>query len=412
MLLSKKAAALKQFYADYYHQHLLRNIRFLYDKPQSFTKDGKLITYEATSLSAKKYGDVDDSQTRAINWMLKHSRSRYGTLAGEITYFKTLEDFKVGSIANRYCDRLFFDFDIEDNKDVERLKEDVKAISPKLKGYALKKAYAEVQEEFRELIFEDDLLEDVFIQAKKLTDYLRGFGITPYFAFSGSKGFHVVPLFDEMQLTNLSEVQKTLANTYTKELKLKYLDFKVFDRTRAHKRLQRIPYGLHSKTGLITRPLDVNITYDEMLEQIKSTDRTPVPFDFDSMKAPAGFNKMLLKIDKEVSFKKAERKKQLEKENKAKHIRLKQQYGENYKSFNDIDLRNIAAAYGVHGKSEADKIVVNCPFHNDLHPSAVVYPQRFYCSTCSISLNYYDFISRLEGTDDKEKILKIARRFL
>ena len=258
------------------------------------------------------------------------------------------------------------------------------------------------------------MLHDVFDNAKRLVEYLQRYGLKPYLTFSGSKGFHVNVFFNEMQLTNLSDIQKTLAHTYIDELKLNasYFDFSVFDRTRAHKRLQRIPYGTHSKTGLITRPLSPDTTYDELLETIRSKNRHPDDFNFHDHVAPQGFNKMLMKLDNEIAFKKAERQKRLEKENRAKRIELERRYGKNYKSFNDIDLRDVARAYGIDGRHDANKMICNCPFHHDVHPSAVIYRERFYCSTCAMSLNYYEFLSRLEGTTDKDKILAKAREFL
>lgn len=403
--------ALRTYYRQYYNDNMLRNYRFLYDKTQSFMKDGKRIEYEATSLKADKYVK-DNSLTRAPNWIVEKTRMKYGTLAGEITYYKTLEDFQQGSMSNRYCDRLFFDLDVDDNPAVETLKEEFKKANRTLDGRKLQRKYVELQKEFKDLIFNKDLLREVFDEAKRLTEYLTRYGLKPYLIFSGLKGAHVNVFFEEMKLTNLSEIQKTLARSYSKELNLKYIDFNVFDRTRAHKRLQRIQYGTHSKTGLITRPLDLSTTYDEMLETIRDRKRRPVDFNFDDYKAPSGFNRMLMKLDNEIAFKKAERQKRLEHENRMKQIELQKRYGKNYKSFNDIDMRDIARSYGIDGRRESDKTIVNCPFHHDVHPSAVIYPQRFYCSTCAMSLNYYEFISRLEGTTDKDKIIDIARRFL
>ena len=135
-------------------------------------------------------------------------------------------------------------------------------------------------------------------------------------------------------------------------------------------------------------------------------------FNYDEMLSPEGFNNMLKRLDREISFKNAQRKKELDEINKAKRQRLQKKYGKNYKSFNDIDLRDIANAYGIDGKRQGDRMIVSCPFHNDTHPSSVVFKERSYCSTCNMTLNYYDFISKLEGTEDKDKIMQIAREFL
>ena len=274
------------------------------------------------------------------------------------------------------------------------------------------KKYVELQKQFQDLIFERDLLLDVFNETKTLCNHLIRYGLKPYMIASSSKGFHVNVFFDEMQLTNLSQISQTLAKSYMKSLKLKYIDFNVFDENKAHKRLQRCQYGIHSKTNLLTRPLSPDITYDEMLDTLQKNKRRPIDFDFNSMKAPEGFNHMLMKLDKEISFKNAQRRQELERINKAKKLEMQKKYGKDYKSFNEIDLRDIANSYGLDGKRQGDKLIVKCPFHNDTHPSGVVFKERFHCSTCNLTLNYYDFISRLEGTNDKDKIIAIAMKFV
>ena len=256
------------------------------------------------------------------------------------------------------------------------------------------------------------MLFDVFNETKALSNYLAKYGLKPYLIASGSKGFHINVFFDEMQLRNLSQISQTLALSYKKELNLKYLDFNVFDRDKIQKRLQRVQYSIHSKTNLLTTPLPSNCTYDEMLTILEKNKRRPIDFNYDEMLSPEGFNNMLKRLDREISFKNAQRKKELDEINKAKRQRLQKKYGKNYKSFNDIDLRDIANAYGIDGKRQGDRMIVSCPFHNDTHPSSVVFKERFYCSTCNMTLNYYDFISKLEGTEDKDKIMQIAREFL
>lgn len=410
--MMKPSNKLREYYKAYYNDNFLRNFRFIFDKTKYFTKDGKQIEWHAYNLNASKYGEFDTSQKKAPSFLLKNSRAKYGTLAGEITYFKTFEDFKQGSINKRFCDRLFFDFDIEDNEKVKILKEEFKRAHTNLEGKERVEIIEILQQDFRDLIFNSHLLEDVFNETKSLCNYLQRFNLKPYLIASGSKGFHINVFFDEMQLTNLSQISQTLAMSYAKELKLKHLDFNVFDKERAHKRLQRVQYSTHSKTDLLTRPLSPDITYDEMLNELQEKKRRPIDFDFNSMLAPEGFNKMLKKLDNEISFKNAQRRQELDKINNAKKLEMQKKYGKDYKSFQDIDLRDIANAYGLDGKRQGDKLIVSCPFHHDTHPSGVVFKERFHCSTCNLTLNYYDFISRLEGTDDKDKIIAIASKFL
>lgn len=416
MLKSKSklnVKALRKYYSAYYNDNFMRNFRFIYDKEQSFVNsEGKTIKYYANSLNARKYGEKDTSINKASNWLTQKSKAKHGTLAGEITYYKTLEDFKEGAIEKRFCDRLFFDFDIDDSPEVKLLKSEFKSTNDELEGKELTERLRVLQKDFQDLIFNSDLFFDVFNETKALSNYLAKYGLKPYLIASGSKGFHINVFFDEMQLRNLSQISQTLALSYKKELNLKYLDFNVFDRDKIQKRLQRVQYSIHSKTNLLTTPLPSNCTYDEMLTILEKNKRRPIDFNYDEMLSPEGFNNMLKRLDREISFKNAQRKKELDEINKAKRQRLQKKYGKNYKSFNDIDLRDIANAYGIDGKRQGDRMIVSCPFHNDTHPSSVVFKERFYCSTCNMTLNYYDFISKLEGTEDKDKIMQIAREFL
>lgn len=416
MLKSKSklnVKALRKYYSAYYNDNFMRNFRFIYDKEQSFVNsEGKTIKYYANSLNARKYSEKDTSINKASNWITQKSKAKHGTLAGEITYYKTLEDFKEGAIEKRFCDRLFFDFDIDDSPEVKLLKSEFKSTNDELEGKELTERLRVLQKDFQDLIFNSDLLFDVFNETKALSNYLAKYGLKPYLIASGSKGFHINVFFDEMQLRNLSQISQTLALSYKKELNLKYLDFNVFDRDKIQKRLQRVQYSIHSKTNLLTTPLPSNCTYDEMLTILEKNKRRPIDFNYDEMLSPEGFNNMLKRLDREISFKNAQRKKELDEINKAKRQRLQKKYGKNYKSFNDIDLRDIANAYGIDGKRQGDRMIVSCPFHNDTHPSSVVFKERFYCSTCNMTLNYYDFISKLEGTEDKDKIMQIAREFL
>jgi len=404
--------SIRAYYDSYYNGNFLRNYRFIYDKTQSFMKDGKRIEYNTKSLTAFKYGKHDTSKKKAILFLIRNSRTPYGTLAGEITYYKTLEDFKEGRLDKRFCDRLFFDFDIEDNEKVNNLKEEFKRAHQTLEGKEHDEQLKILQDDFKDLIFNEDLLLDVFNEAQSLCNYLERYGLKPYLIASGSKGFHVNVFFDEMQLHNLSQISQTLALSYSQELNLQYLDFNVFDKNKAHKRLQRCQYSVHGKTNLLTRPLPIDITYDEMLEQIAKTKKQPIDFDFDMMKAPEGFNKMLMKLDKEISFRNAQRRQELEKINNAKRLKLQKKYKGKYKDFNEIDMRDIANSYGIDGKHQGDRIIVSCPFHDDKHPSAVIFKERFHCSTCNMTLNYYDFIAKLEGTCEKSEIIEIASKFL
>lgn len=100
-----------------------------------------------------------------------------------------MQEFKDDNIANRYCDRLFFDFDIDDNPDVKELKEQFKLAHNRLDGKEHRQIIEILQDDFKRLIFEKDLLRDVYEEATRLCAYLQRFNVKPFLVFSGSKGF-------------------------------------------------------------------------------------------------------------------------------------------------------------------------------------------------------------------------------
>ena len=171
--------------------------------------------------------------------------------------------------------------------------------------------------------------------------------------------------------------------------------------------LQRVQYNINSKSGLYTIPIPEVYDYDDALAIISKNSRKPIDFNFDDYTAPDGFNSMLKKLDDNIAFEKLKRSKEINAINQARKIKNKKKYKGKAKSFKDIDMRDLVRAYGIDGKSSDDKISVLCPFHDDHSPSAVVWKDRFYCSSCtSESLNYYDFIAKIEGTNDKDVIMK------
>lgn len=103
-----------------------------------------------------------------------------------------------------------FDFDIDDNPDVKELKEQFKLAHNRLDGKEHRQIIEILQDDFKRLIFEKDLLRDVYEEATRLCAYLQRFNVKPFLVFSGSKGFHVNVFFNEMKLTNLSDIQKHL----------------------------------------------------------------------------------------------------------------------------------------------------------------------------------------------------------
>lgn len=402
---------LREYYLSYYNGNFIRDFRYLYDGLDSF--DGKYrrkVCFDGKI----RYNDVINANTlkkgmnptrKALAFLtndLKHDKG-LGLLGSEIAYYKSFEDYQLGQISNRNCDRLFFDFDIKSDE-VERIKKDINDLI--VEGENKTHEINSLKNEFRKLILEENLIKPTFEEAKKLCLYFEDSGLKPYLIFSGSKGFHTNLFFDESPLNNFSKISKSLGKFYSKKLGLKYLDYSVFDKHKGQRRLQRCQYVKHSKTNLYTLPIPEVYDYDDVLDIIRKNKRRPIQFDFEEYLAPDGFPSMLRKMDTDISIKVSQRNDKLEAMRKSKLKSNNLNYNGNVKSFNDIDMRELARAYGIDGKSDGEKIIVLCPFHNDHNPSGVIFKERFHCSTCNLTLNYYDFIAKMEGTNDKEVILK------
>jgi len=65
-----------------------------------------------------------------------------------------------------------------------------------------------------------------------------------------------------------------------------------------------------------------------------------------------------------------------------------------------MDFQEILREYGVSFKAEPDRLIVNCPFHADSNPSAVIFTERgnFYCSGCGKKSSIYEFLAKKHNT--------------
>ncbi|MBR0058565.1 MAG: hypothetical protein IJP99_04435 [Methanobrevibacter sp.] len=404
---------LKEYYDSYYNGQFLRNVSYLYNEFNYKTYIDKKTGEEKYSVGRYvrnySYKKKDTSRNKVLSFLTGvNNLCRYDLLLGvELGHFQSLHDYK-----NRFkndnkdmlSDRLFFDFDIEDDR-FENIKSGIKQAQKELKGKALYSKFDELQGEYQKLIFDEDLLKPTFEEAKALCEYLEKFGLKPYLIFSGSKGFHVNVFFEDTKLINTSDITSRLSKSYARELNLQYLDDNVSDRE-AKTSLQRVQYNINSKSGLYTLPIPEIYDYDDALSIIEKNKRRPIPFNFEDYIAPEGFKSMLMKMDTSISFDKLKQQKEKNAKTQARILKNKKKYKGKVNSYNDIDMRELARAYGIDGKSDGDKLIVICPFHDDHNPSGVIFKERFHCSTCNLTLNYYDFIGRLEGTNDKGKIME------
>ena len=223
--------------------------------------------------------------------------------------------------------------------------------------------------------------------------------------------------FEEARLLNLSQVSRLFAKSFSDKLNLSYLDWKVFDKKKAQRRLQRCQYVYHSKTNILTVPIPQVYDYDEVLSILNQNKRTPIEFDIEDYISKNGFRESLIRNDEKFSLYNDRRKRELEKKNLERRRRMKKKMKGDYKSFEDIQMTDLFSSYGGQIiKEDSDKAIVRCPFHSDNNPSAVIFKDSnyFYCSSCGKSLNYYSFIAEMEGLslDDKGQIMEKLNEFL
>ena len=403
----KYKKCLKNYFADYYNHNFYRDFRYIPDDKKKYNQ----------VFNAKKLSEKANAESRALQFLTKADHLGHdGLMGGEISYFKSFHEYQIGDISQRWNDRQFYDLDIEDLR-VEMIKEEFKKAYDQLTGKELSQRIGELQSDFRDLIFNSDLLLPTFEEAKKLCEYLEGLGLTPYLICSGSKGFHINIFYEEAKLQNLSQVSRLFAKTFADKLDLKYLDYAVFDRKKAQRRLQRCQYIFHSKTDLLTTPIPDIYDYDEVLSILKKNSRRPIEFDFmEYAKSSGNFRESLMRNNEKFSRLNARKQREKRMANEQRKREMKKRYGNNYRDYKDISMTELYSAYGGEIiKEHHDKAIVRCLFHGaDRNPSAVIFKDSnyFHCSSCGKTLNYYSFISEMEGTEDHSEIMSKVDEFM
>ena len=375
---------LRDYHHDYYNGNYYRDVRYLHEVSKPLFLNCNNYNY-----------DIEPSEIFLDFLNPKFHSGIHGLLGAEISYYKTLDEYKKGNNNDRYSDRLFFDFDV-DNKKASAIKKEILDTQSNTVGRKRIAKINRLQNEYKTLIFEEDLLEKPFKEATKLCNYLRNKGINPYLIVSGSKGFHVNVFFKEMQLNQIGCISEHLATLFKKNLCLETLDLAV--NRDAHRRLQRVPYSINSKTGLYCQPISKELSYDEVLDLISKKDNTPVEFDINKYYTPSTFNDLLKSLN-------ADFKNEIKRENKTRKLTMNKS-SHNDGLFNDVDLRDLALlTLGEPVAIYENRNTYCCPFHDDNHPSAVVFKNRFYCSACGVNLNKYDFIMQVTGSKTKNEML-------
>lgn len=391
----------KQFYLDFYKNHLLRDFLFVKSNPNAkYDTESPYLPYDA-NLNYNK---------NIMNFLFKYSNPKnkiHGALFSQLTYYKTIGDLRIKDESERYSNCLFFDFDV-DADELHDLKTEIKIAYGDFTGKDRLKRIAEIQKEYQKILFTTDILEKPFNDAKKLYDFFKSNNIPCFTAFSGSKGIHLYIFFDECKLINYSEISYKLANSYKSTLNLSTLDLAVNKDAIARK--SRVIYSKHETSNLFTTPFDIETeSIADVLE--KSRKQKIKPFDLSEFTiADDNFVGVLKTIDADISAKNeiiiAEKKKWNQAINGAAisdadkdaifsdmRILLKLILGDPVREFKNYNS-------------------YSCPFHDDKSPSARVYKNNFLCATENLHLNYFDFIRKYfdlpddDAVKDKMKELK------
>ncbi len=372
-----------KYYKNYYNNNYTRDV--FHFKPHGHPFSMRSWNYKVNQNNLKLFLDFLTQD---------HIRSGDGIFAARIGYYKTLKDFKEYRKDTIYSDRLFFDFDVEDER-ITPLKEELKEIEKKWNVTSNERQ--QVWNNYQQLILEEDLLKKPFTEATKLCDFLTKQGLKPYLAFSGSKGFHCNLFFPELHLTQIKHITHALSQSWSKELNLNCLDTSVYtDRTP----LQRIPYTINEKTGLNCLPLPTNITYDELVELISKNDATPHNFLIENYYPPEGFTKMLVRLNDRFIAQENERKNKLKK-NK---VYSSNKYSKNI--FGNVDMKSLVRTIAPEREDPKGSNKYHCLFHYpDAHPSGVAFDDNYYCSTCNRIWNPYDLIKQYYNCKTKQQVI-------
>lgn len=291
----------KQFYKDFYHNHLFRDFLFKKSNPSiKYDTDSPKISY------SNDFDSINRSKNKILNFLIKYTNPKlkiHGALYSQVTYYKTINAFKDKDETERFVNNLFFDFD-SDNEKLHDLKKEIKSAYDDLTGNDRIKRISEIQNEYQDILLTTDVLKKPFDDAKKLYDFFKSNNINCYTVFSGSKGIHLYLFFNECNLINLSEISYKLAKSYKSALDLETLDLNVNKDAIARK--SRVIYSKHETSNLFSTPFDIESeSIADVLEKARNQNITPFNINEYNI-TDNSFVDKLLYFDKIISDKDSE----------------------------------------------------------------------------------------------------------
>lgn len=402
---------LRTYYKNYFNDDYFRFVRYV--KDTTVSSKGVESKYDTDVLNYPLVSDPSKwtPEKLFLNFLLRHYKLGTGSLLAGLTHFKNISDYRTNDVNSLLAGKLFFDFDVDDprTKDLKHKILDVKR-DPDITGKSRLDFIKQCQDDFKRLILEEDLLKSPFGEVMKLKSYLLENDISPYIVFSGSKGFHVNIFFKDLVLNDLTNLNRSFANIFKRKLGLNLLDFNIYGNSLTA--VQRVPYGVHERTGLYTTPVDPEISYDELLDLISKNRLKVHDFNMSDYYVNEEFRRTLKEVDKENMIKKEANDLKQEEVNRLKKKYSPSHYGKNggNKSLIFEDMRELLKV--VVGEPVREYEHYNsyiCPFHDDHKPSALVSRYKFKCKSCNLNLNYFEFLRKyydLESDDEVKQKMK------
>lgn len=287
-------------------------------------------------------------------------------------------------------DRVFFDFDVEDEK-VKKIKNNLKILrSDGLNNE--KKKQSELRKELQDIIINERAAEPAIYEAKQFSQQFKEtFGNELLLFFSGCKGCHAYTFFNSSDFNNLDWT----LSWFAEKMKINYPTLDLAVTKDATHRLSRIPYSKHQYTGLTVVPFNVADNYENIMDKSLN----PVVESFNIGHFTSNFNIHLQKIDKRLRDNRKVQK--FIKRNKVKcfpEISIKNQITDHREFFKKI-LGEPVREY-----PEKAYVMYNCPFpdHEDHNPSFKVYKKGYFCYGCQRKGNYWQFLKDYNQWADKD----------
>lgn len=291
----------------------------------------------------------------------------------------TLDNLKAKKNSIMIFDRVFLDFDAE-NEEARKIKKEL--VKLRSRGLNYKKYLQnKLQEKLQNLVINEKISEPAIDEAKDFAHkFKETFGKYPILFFSGFKGCHAYTFFNPVEFRNINSAILWFAKNVKKACDYSTLDLSVVRDAKA--RLSRVPYSKHQLTDLTVVPFQISDDYEDMLDRSLN----PCVENFEVENHYTNFSNHLQDIEEieyyNSKFRKATQKPEMAITNNSKDL------GDNRVFFRQI------LGIPIREYPEKEYVMYNCPFpdHEDKKPSFKVNKKGYYCYGCGKRGNSWQFL--------------------